>query len=146
MGSFPITSDGFTRLQEELKTLKNEERPAVIKAIAAAREHAAMSQSDMAKRLGVKVSTMRKWEQDLSEPRANRLSMMAGLLNVSIMWLLNAEGEGISGPDDGSYIAPDIQETLNEIRDMKTVMKTSSERLARLEKKLRLILQAANHG
>jgi hypothetical protein len=26
------------------------------------------------------------------------------------------------------------------------VMKTSSERLARLEKKLRLILQAANHG
>ena len=112
----------------------------------AAREHAAMSQSDMAKRLGVKVSTLRKWEQDLSEPRANRLSMMAGLLNVSIMWLLNAEGEGISGPDDGSYIAPDIQETLNEIRDMKTVMKTSSERLARLEKKLRLILQAANHG
>ena len=114
--------------------------------LAAAREHAAMSQSDMAKRLGVKVSTLRKWEQDLSEPRANRLSMMAGLLNVSIMWLLNAEGEGISGPDDGSYIAPDIQETLNEIRDMKTVMKTSSERLARLEKKLRLILQAANHG
>ena len=114
--------------------------------LAAAREQAAMSQSDMAKRLGVKVSTLRKWEQDLSEPRANRLSMMAGLLNVSIMWLLNAEGEGISGPDDGSYIAPDIQETLNEIRDMKTVMKTSSERLARLEKKLRLILQAANHG
>ena len=114
--------------------------------LTAAREHAAMSQSDMAKRLGVKVSTLRKWEQDLSEPRANRLSMMAGLLNVSIMWLLNAEGEGISGPDDGSYIAPDIQETLNEIRDMKTVMKTSSERLARLEKKLRLILQAANHG
>ena len=114
--------------------------------LAAAREHAAMSQSDMAKRLGVKVSTLRKWEQDLSEPRANRLSMMAGLLNVSIMWLLNAEGEGISGPDDGSYIAPDIQETLNEIRDMKPVMKTSSERLARLEKKLRLILQAANHG
>jgi len=114
--------------------------------LAAAREQAAMSQSDMAKRLGVKVSTLRNWEHDLSEPRANRLSMMAGLLNVSIMWLLNAEGEGISGPDDGSDIAPDIQETLNEIRDMKTVMKTSAERLARLEKKLRLILQSADHG
>ena len=114
--------------------------------LAAAREQAAMSQSDMAKRLGVKVSTLRNWEHDLSEPRANRLSMMAGLLNVSIMWLLNAEGEGISDPDDGSDIAPDIQETLNEIRDMKTVMKTSAERLARLEKKLRLILQSADHG
>jgi hypothetical protein len=29
---------------------------------------------------------------------------------------------------------------------MKTVMKTSAERLARLEKKLRLILQSADHG
>ncbi len=114
--------------------------------VAAAREQTGMTQSEMAKRLGVKVSTLRNWEQDLSEPRANRLSMMAGLLNVSIMWLLNAEGEGISGPDDGSDIAPDIQETLNEIRDMKTVMKTSAERLARLEKKLRLILQSADHG
>ena len=45
MGSFPITSDGFTRLQEELKTLKNEERPAVIKAIAAAREHGDLSEN-----------------------------------------------------------------------------------------------------
>ncbi|MEL0112165.1 MAG: transcription elongation factor GreA, partial [Rickettsiales bacterium] len=39
MGSFPITADGFARLQEELKHLKNVERPTVIKAIAAAREH-----------------------------------------------------------------------------------------------------------
>ena len=114
--------------------------------VAAAREQTGMTQSEMAKRLGIKVSTLRNWEQDLSEPRANRLSMMAGLLNVSIMWLLNAEGEGISGPNDASDIAPDIKETLNEIRDMKTVMKTSVERLARLEKKLRLILQSADHG
>ena len=114
--------------------------------LAAAREHAAMSQSDMAKRLGVKVSTLRKWEQDLSEPRSKHLPLMAGVLNVSHRRMLHAEGARTAGPSPSSYIAPDIQETLNEIRDMKTVMKTSSERLARLEKKLRLILQAANHG
>ena len=113
--------------------------------LAAAREYSGMTQSEMAKRLGVKPGTLRNWEQDLSEPRANRLSMMAGLLNVSIMWLLNAEGEGISGPDATVDIAPDIQATLNEIREMKTVMKASAERLGRLEKKLRLILQGAGH-
>lgn len=45
MGSFPITADGFARLQDELRQLKNEERPAVIKAIAAAREHGDLSEN-----------------------------------------------------------------------------------------------------
>ena len=35
----PMTAGGFTRLQDELKQLKTIERPAVIKAIAEAREH-----------------------------------------------------------------------------------------------------------
>ncbi|MED5573918.1 MAG: transcription elongation factor GreA, partial [Pseudomonadota bacterium] len=45
MGSFPITADGFGRLQAELKQLKNEERPEIIKAIAAAREHGDLSEN-----------------------------------------------------------------------------------------------------
>ena len=114
--------------------------------LAAARDHAGMTQSDLAKRLGVKPETLRNWEQDLSEPRANRLSMIAGLLNVSIMWLLNAEGEGIASPDALVQIAPDIQKTLIEIREMKIVMNASAERLGRLEKKLRLLLQSSANG
>ena len=114
--------------------------------LAAARDHAGMTQSDLAKRLGVKPETLRNWEQDLSEPRANRLSMIAGLLNVSIMWLLNAEGEGIASPDAMVQIAPDIQKTLIEIREMKIVMNASAERLGRLEKKLRLLLQSSANG
>lgn len=35
----PITLAGFTQLQEEIKVLKTEERPAIIQAIADAREH-----------------------------------------------------------------------------------------------------------
>lgn len=39
MDKVPLTAAGFARLEEELKTLKTEERPAVIRAIAEAREH-----------------------------------------------------------------------------------------------------------
>lgn len=40
-----MTAAGFTRLQEELKHLKSVERPAVIKAIAEAREHGDLSEN-----------------------------------------------------------------------------------------------------
>ncbi|MDP5346981.1 MAG: helix-turn-helix domain-containing protein, partial [Paracoccaceae bacterium] len=88
--------------------------------VAAAREASGMSQKQLARRLGVKIGTVRGWEDDLSEPRANKLSMMAGLLNVSIMWLLTGEGDGVAAPVDETPIAPDINALLVEIRDLKT--------------------------
>ena len=39
MSNFPITSKGLEKMQAELKNLKQVERPNIIKAIAAAREH-----------------------------------------------------------------------------------------------------------
>ena len=42
---FPMTSLGFERLEAELKNLKSVERPAVIKAIAEAREHGDLSEN-----------------------------------------------------------------------------------------------------
>ena len=41
---------------------------------------------------------MQAWENDPSEPRANRLSMISGMLNVSLPWLLH--GIGDAPPDD----------------------------------------------
>jgi transcription elongation factor GreA len=40
-----MTLDGFNRLETELKRLKTEERPAIIKAIATAREHGDLSEN-----------------------------------------------------------------------------------------------------
>ncbi|MFD1627236.1 transcription elongation factor GreA [Azospirillum griseum] len=45
MEKVPMTAAGFNRLQEELKHLKVTERPAVIKAIAEAREHGDLSEN-----------------------------------------------------------------------------------------------------
>ncbi|NQV44064.1 MAG: transcription elongation factor GreA [Rhodospirillales bacterium] len=39
MDRIPMTADGFAALERELKMLKGTERPAIIKAIATAREH-----------------------------------------------------------------------------------------------------------
>lgn len=106
--------------------------------LAGAREQAGMTQETLAKRLGVRVTTVRKWEDDHAEPRANRLSMLAGLLNVSIMWLINGEGEGLEMPeaDTGS----DVAGTLAEIRVLSAEMHKKAETMARLEKKLRHLL------
>jgi transcription elongation factor GreA len=41
----PMTSGGYARLEEELKRLKADERPAVIRALAEAREHGDLSEN-----------------------------------------------------------------------------------------------------
>ena len=45
MDKLPMTADGLTQLEEELKRLKSEERPKVIRAIADAREHGDLSEN-----------------------------------------------------------------------------------------------------
>jgi transcription elongation factor GreA len=45
MQKFPITTEGFKQISSELKTLKTAERPAIIKAIAEAREHGDLSEN-----------------------------------------------------------------------------------------------------
>ena len=45
MQKFPITAEGLAKLEDELKHLRAEERPAVIRAIAEAREHGDLSEN-----------------------------------------------------------------------------------------------------
>ncbi|MDA0662687.1 MAG: transcription elongation factor GreA [Proteobacteria bacterium] len=45
MQKYPMTTSGYDDMQEELRTLKSVERPAVIKAIAVAREHGDLSEN-----------------------------------------------------------------------------------------------------
>lgn len=105
----------------------------------AAREAAGMTQDALSKRLGVKKSTLRNWENDVAEPRANRLSMLAGMLNVSMMWLINGEGEGVDGPDV-EPLPTELTEIILEIREMKSELHYKAEQLARLEKRLRNLM------
>lgn len=109
--------------------------------LTAAREALGLSQADLAGRIGVKLKTLQAWEDDFSEPRANKLSILAGVLNVSLVWLLNGEGEGLGAPED--YDLPEeVSALLTEMRQLKGTLSRTAERLGGLEKRLQKALRA----
>lgn len=105
--------------------------------LVAAREKANLSQQDLAKRLGVKNSTIKSWENDNSEPRANRLSMLAGLLNVSITWLISAEGSGVEAPEKSDEMSNDLLDAVKELTALRVNLLKNIDRINNIEKKLR---------
>ncbi len=114
--------------------------------VAGAREALGIGQPELARRLGVKIKTIRAWENDLSEPRANKLQMLSGVLGVSLMWLLNGEGEGLDEPaHEETPLLPEIRTLLLELRQIRGDMDDAAARLARVEKRLRTaLLEATN--
>jgi DNA-binding transcriptional regulator YiaG len=137
---FPIKDINMSNPQDETSDWYSQDAATFGDRVSAAREQSGLTQKDLARRLGVRTSTVRNWEDDLSEPRANRLSMMAGLLNVSMMWLINGKGEGMDSPPDTGEVTPDMRAILNELRELRADMVARAEQMARLEKRLRLVM------
>ncbi|WP_298297643.1 helix-turn-helix domain-containing protein [uncultured Litoreibacter sp.] len=108
--------------------------------VTAAREGLGLDQETFARKLGVKLKTVRGWEQDLNEPRANKLQMMAGMLNVSIMWLLTGEGEGLRDMDEEGALPADMAELLVDLRRTQADMRGLTNRMGRMEKRLKAML------
>ena len=114
-----------------------------------AREAAGLKQGELAQRLGVQVKTLRMWENDLNAPRANRLSMMSGILNVSLVWLMTGQGDGIAPPpiDDpdadthatGAQWAA-IRELSTELAGLRHQANATSAWIERLEKRVRAMV------
>lgn len=111
--------------------------------LAVAREQAGMTQAQLARRLGVKSATMRAWEDDMSEPRANKLTMLAGMLNVSVVWLLTGEGPGVSTPAPEDVGMDGLDDILHELREIRAEMHANAERAGHLEKRIKLMLVSA---
>ncbi len=105
--------------------------------LAAAREALGLSPEQLAWRLGVRRSTIATWEDDRAEPRANRMQMLAGILNVSLVWLMTGEGEGPGGAP-----APAAGELIAELELLKAEQERLAQRFARFETRLRAALAA----
>ena len=108
--------------------------------VAAAREALGLSETELAGRLGIKLKTLQAWERDLSEPRANKLQMLAGVLNVSFRWLLTGEGEGLTEPE-GAELSKDVRTLLAELRALRGQAKQTADQLGILEKRLTMALK-----
>lgn len=112
--------------------------------LAGAREAAGLTPRQLAKSLGVKTTTLQAWENDLSEPRANRLQMLAGMLGVSLGWLITGQGDGLTGPVDAAPISPDITALLQDMRALRARMAHDLEKIGHLEKQLLTALRDTN--
>lgn len=102
--------------------------------VAGAREAIGLNQTQLADRLGIKKDTLKKWEEDRAEPRANKLHTLAGVLNVSMIWLINGTGEGFNKGVEEDF---DTNDLLAEIRAIRLENARLAERMGRLEKRLR---------
>ena len=112
--------------------------------LAGAREAAGLSQEDLAQRLGVRLTTLQNWEDDLAEPRGNRLQMLAGMLNVSLTWLLTAEGDGLDSPDaTQAQLGAEAEAALAELQHLRAGAIALADKLTQVERRMR---QAMHKG
>jgi transcriptional regulator with XRE-family HTH domain len=102
--------------------------------LALAREALGLGQDELAGRMGVAPATLREWEEDRAEPRANRLQLLAGMLNVSLVWLMSGEG---GAPRAGRAEADVCLAELGALRDEQARL---ADRLGRIEARLRAAL------
>ncbi|MBA8880290.1 helix-turn-helix domain-containing protein [Phyllobacterium myrsinacearum] len=103
-----------------------------------ARDAKSMTVKELAGRIGVRMETLAAWESDRSEPRANRLFMLAGFLGVTPTWLMHGVGQS---PDESETVEGN-QELKSQIANLKVLHQALGERIGELEKAV-LNLKAA---
>lgn len=109
--------------------------------IEGAREASGMTQADLSRRLGVKLRTVQSWEEDQSDPRGNRMQMLAGMLNVSLRWLLTGEGDGMEVPAVQGDLSGTARVALADLSRMRAQMLELSQEAGRLEQRLRGLMR-----
>jgi transcriptional regulator with XRE-family HTH domain len=102
-----------------------------------ARDAMNLSTKDLANQLGVRTDTVAAWERDRSEPRTNRLFMLAGVLGVAPAWLIAGIGEA---PKD------DLSSTLSgplrdQLAQVKKLHEQTGKAISALEMEINRVLQ-----
>jgi transcriptional regulator with XRE-family HTH domain len=95
-----------------------------------AREAANMTVAQVINRLGVRKATYMAWEADRSEPRANKLVALAGILNISPTYLLS--GLGRATPQPPKHLQT-IDALRLEIEQLEQTLKTANKMLSRIK-------------
>ena len=101
-----------------------------------AREAAGLTVSQVINRLGVRKATYLAWEADRSEPRANKLVALAGILNVSPTYLLSGLGRAAVQPLKHQQIIDDLR---IEIEQLEVTLKAANKMLSRIKSQAKRI-------
>lgn len=100
--------------------------------IAVAREHAGFTVSELARQLGINERTLKRWESGQQVPRANRMLMLAGLLNVTLAWLLEGRESAFMESNGGAT----LESMMARVESAKTKLAEAAEMLEELHKDL----------
>lgn len=99
--------------------------------LAASRREADLTRDDLAARMGVGAGTVARWESGKSAPRSNRIQMLAGMMNVSIVWLMTGAAE------DTPAATLSMDAIVSEMRDLAAAQARIASRMVELETLLR---------
>ena len=109
----------------------NEEDTTLGGRISMAREATGLSVADVVKRLGVRANTYEAWEADRSEPRANELVALAGILNVSPPYLLSGLGKQ---PTQSAFPERQITQLKAQMEQLEQSLKAATTSLRQIKK------------
>ncbi len=107
--------------------------------LGAAREAKGLTVEGLAEKIGVDMRKVEDWENDADAPRANRIQILAGLLNVSIVWLISGESNGSSHVADTYERSMGVNDALGEISQLKATLSGALGKLEKLERRLQEI-------
>ena len=83
--------------------------------IESARTAQGFTSAQLASRLGVLTKTVRGWQSDRSEPRTNKLVTLAGVLNVSVMWLMTGTEQDVERDIGNPYETASLSSKLERL-------------------------------
>lgn len=93
-----------------------------------ARTNAGMSREELGLHLGVRADTVGRWERGRSSPRPNHLDRVAGVLGVSLSWLVMGWGEAPSNEE--------LDEVRRELADLRRSLQDALAAIDRMERGL----------
>lgn len=102
-----------------------------------ARDAKQYSPRQLARRIGVKPETLENWERDRSEPRADKLMKLAGILQVPMVWLLTGDTpeayDRPVNPTQASEIAQKLDRALSLQRELTALLSDLADDVTRLQ-------------
>ena len=97
--------------------------------VAEARESRGLTLEQAAQRMAVKTGTLKSWEAGKTQPRPNKLQMLAGVLGVPFSWLLEG-GPEYDPISDGQSRLAQLENKVERMRQLQVELSQLCDEIA----------------